>query len=369
MLSYWESSQLLSTEIAIVGGGITGLSVAASLKERNPKLKITVFERSVLPYGASTRNAGFACFGSLTEVLHDIDVMGSEKARELLFDRWMGIQITRKRLGEEVIGFEESGGYELLSPKVATEALGQTGIVNELVSDFLPDYITELENGKRDFGFVSEGSLVQIKEEGQVDTGRLLSRLESHVLELGVIIRTGAEVVQLDSDSLLIQDAHRGQIEFRAEKTIICTNAFASRLRSDLKIEPGRGQVFVTKPIEKLNFRGNLHIDEGFYYLRNVGDRLMFGGARNLDFETERTTEFGLNNSIQGHLEAKLRWLFGESFEFEVEQRWSGIMAFGKDKSPIIETNDQGLLFAVKLGGMGVALAGSIGEEVADRLL
>ena len=156
--------------------------------------------------------------------------------------------------------------------------------------------------------------------------------------------------------------------EFTADQVVVCSNAFVNALTERPIVEPGRGQVFITHSISDLNFRGNLHIDEGYYYLRSVGDRVLFGGARNLDFDSERTTDFGINDRIQMHLEEKLRWLFGSDFQFEVDQRWSGIMAFGKDKTPIIEQTEQGPILAVKMGGMGIALAGTIGEEVADLL-
>ncbi|MFZ4545731.1 MAG: FAD-dependent oxidoreductase, partial [Saprospiraceae bacterium] len=70
MLSYWEyESFFKDMDVAILGSGIVGLSAAISLKEKNPMLKVALIERSFLPYGASTRNAGFACFGSISELL------------------------------------------------------------------------------------------------------------------------------------------------------------------------------------------------------------------------------------------------------------------------------------------------------------
>ena len=67
-LSFWERESFSRLDIAIVGGGIVGMSVAASVIERWPDRQVTIIERSSIPYGASTRNVGFACFGSLTEV-------------------------------------------------------------------------------------------------------------------------------------------------------------------------------------------------------------------------------------------------------------------------------------------------------------
>ena len=98
MYSFWEQGHLQEHDIAIIGGGLVGMSVAASIKERRPERSVTVFERSVIPYGASMRNAGFACTGSLSELASDIDLMGHDSVRELVFQRWLGLKITLKRI-------------------------------------------------------------------------------------------------------------------------------------------------------------------------------------------------------------------------------------------------------------------------------
>jgi glycine/D-amino acid oxidase-like deaminating enzyme len=372
MISFWERESLLATDVAIIGGGIVGLSVAASLAESNPKLKITVFERSVLSYGASTRNAGFACFGSLTEVLSDIEIMGTEAARELVFQRWIGLKITRQRLGDEAIGFEPNGGFELIREK-EQPALQHIDEVNELLADFLPDYITDANDLLSPFGLKPDKTqqLVQMVDEGQVDTGKLMASLERYVLSLGVIIRAGASVCNFhesgDSVVLTVNDQSRGKLDFEAKQVVVCSNAFVRDLVPETDLHPGRGQVFATHPISNLPFKGNLHIDEGFYYLRSFGDRLIFGGARNFDFDTENTTVFKLNEQIHDHLEEYLSDLF-PALEFEVDHRWAGIMAFGSTKQPIVKPHSDRILLAVKMGGMGIALAGNIGETVKEML-
>jgi len=372
MISFWEGESLLHTDLAIIGGGIVGLSVAASLAESNPNLNITIFERSILPYGASTRNAGFACFGSLTEVLSDIEIMGESAARELVFQRWIGLQITRQRLGDAAIGFEPNEGYELIREK-ELPALEQIESVNALVSDFLPNYISIVDSRFAELGLRQNASqhLVRMAEEGQVNTGKLMHALEKYVLSLGVQIRTGAFVKQFtetDQKVLIeVEDRTRGSITFSANKLVVCSNAFTKQLLPKTELYPGRGQVFITKPIDGLSFNGNLHIDEGFYYLRNVGNRLLFGGARNLDFEKENTTDFALNDQIQSHLEDYLKDLLPK-ISFEVDHRWTGIMAFGKTKQPIVERISAHTIVAVKMGGMGIALAGNIGDMVKEML-
>jgi hypothetical protein len=56
---------------------------------------------------------------------------------------------------------------------------------------------------------------------------------------------------------------------------------------------------FNTEPIDNLDVRGTFHLDCGYYYFRNIGDRILLGGGRNLDFETETTTEFAQTEIIQ----------------------------------------------------------------------
>ena len=82
-LSYWEQNTWLNDiDVAVVGSGIVGLCCAIRLKERFPEKKIVVFERGQLPSGASTKNAGFACFGSTSELLDDCLLYTSPSPRD-----------------------------------------------------------------------------------------------------------------------------------------------------------------------------------------------------------------------------------------------------------------------------------------------
>ncbi|RYZ47414.1 MAG: FAD-binding oxidoreductase, partial [Sphingobacteriales bacterium] len=66
MLSYWEKTSFLHYDHIVIGSGIVGLSTALELRGRFPSSRILVLERGLLPTGASSRNAGFACMGSVT---------------------------------------------------------------------------------------------------------------------------------------------------------------------------------------------------------------------------------------------------------------------------------------------------------------
>ena len=113
-LSYWEIKNWFSNvDFTIVGSGIVGLHTAIRLRERFPKAKILVLEKGILPQGASTKNAGFACFGSVSEILDDLKTHTEEEVIQLIQKRYAGLQLLRKNLGDAAIAYQPLGGYEL----------------------------------------------------------------------------------------------------------------------------------------------------------------------------------------------------------------------------------------------------------------
>jgi glycine/D-amino acid oxidase-like deaminating enzyme len=117
-----------------------------------------------------------------------------------------------------------------------------------------------------------------------------------------------------------------------------------------------------------LDIKGTFHLDKGYYYFRNIGNRILFGGGRNLDFEGETTSEFGETEQIQNRLEHLLREVILPNQEFKIEHRWSGIMGLGSSKKPIVSQLSDHVYCGVRLGGMGVAIGSLIGTELADLI-
>ena len=113
-LSYWElKNWFTNVDFTIVGSGIVGLHCALAIREKFPESKILILEKGMLPQGASTKNAGFACFGSLSEIIDDLKSHSEEEVVQLISKRWNGLQLLRKKLGDEAIDFRPYGGYEL----------------------------------------------------------------------------------------------------------------------------------------------------------------------------------------------------------------------------------------------------------------
>jgi glycine/D-amino acid oxidase-like deaminating enzyme len=148
----------------------------------------------------------------------------------------------------------------------------------------------------------------------------------------------------------------------------ICTNAFTKKLVPEMELVPGRGQVLVTAPIPKLKIKGVFHYDEGYFYFRNFGNRVILGGGRNRDFDTETSTDFNINKKILNTLVQQLEEVILPEQAFHIEQVWTGIMAFGPNKQPICRRYSPRIALGVRLGGMGVAIGSQIGRQLAELL-
>ena len=106
-LSFWERKEYLNDiDFAIIGSGIVGMSTAIFLKKRYPSAKITILERGYLPTGASTKNAGFACFGSPTELFDDLQKNKESEVWETFLLRYQGLQTLFSLVEKEQIDYK-----------------------------------------------------------------------------------------------------------------------------------------------------------------------------------------------------------------------------------------------------------------------
>jgi gamma-glutamylputrescine oxidase len=370
-VSVWEKESFYAhKDVIIAGSGFVGLWCAYYLKKNHPKLSVAIVDRGIIPTGASTRNAGFACFGSVTELIADTSKSGEEKMLDLVEMRYRGLKRIRKIFKHKEIGYENFGGYELITGaqdfdlNILRSNIDHLNrklkkIVKKEKSFFLnDDKITE-------FGFAGIQHLIENKLEGQLHSGKLCQALLQLVVSMGVTILNTIEIKNFERVNGKIELHTNQHFNLSTDQLLVCTNAFAKQLLPELDVEPARGQVLVTSKISNLKWKGTFHYDEGFYYFRNLGNRILLGGARNAAFEDEHTYELATSTHIQGTLENFLKEKIIPSTPFTIEHRWSGIMGVGEEKMPIVKKISDGIFCAVRMGGMGVALAPVIGEQVA----
>jgi gamma-glutamylputrescine oxidase len=372
MLSFWEDRSFLKFDLIVVGGGIVGLSTAIQFKKDRPNAKVLILERGVFPSGASTRNAGFACFGSLTEILDDLNTMKVEEVKNLVEKRYIGLRSIRGLFGDKALGYYSNGGFELITEQ-EEKYLDRMEYVNSILTPIFGEDVFSQVRDIQTFGFSDKVKyLVKNQFEGELDSGKFLELLWETAQLFKVKILTGALVENVDLDKKEVQvrnPIYQNRLDFSADKIAICTNAFAGDLIENLNIKPGRGLVMVSKPLKnKIPWNGSFHYDMGYVYFRNIENRLLIGGGRNLDIKAEETTKNEVNPTIKAYLSRLSEEVILPNENLEFEYEWTGIMGFGENKKPVIQLLTEDIGLAARLGGMGVAIGWQTAFELVALL-
>lgn len=372
--SIWEKqSYFTPRDVVIIGSGFAGLWCAHELLIRNPKLQVTILERGVIPTGASTRNAGFNCFGSPTELLSDEGLVGSDQVWQLAEWRFKGLEKIRHTFDTSLLDYDPSGGYECFKendpiwtqvkeelPRLNRQMKAITG--SDETFSIADEQLPAL--GLHGFAHLTRNSF-----EGGLDPAKLVVALYRKLIAAGVQIFTGVKAERYEKDNGVVNVHTENTVPFCGRQVLICTNAFTQELLRTEKITPARGQLLMTSAIPGLPLRGTFHVDRGYYYFRNLGEHVILGGARNKSIETENTTSFVTTSLIQKELEKFLKTHILPGKEYTIIHRWAGIMGMGEEKMPLIKEVEPQVFCLVRMGGMGVALAPVMAEQVADMML
>ncbi|MNJ91999.1 Gamma-glutamylputrescine oxidoreductase [compost metagenome] len=370
-LSFWEKVTLLEDiDFLVVGSGIVGSACALELRRLNPDAKIVILERSYLPLGASTKNAGFACFGSVTELLDDLETTSEESVWNTVKLRYEGLERLLKRFAPSDLHYENCGSYDLIRDEAELEIYHpKLEYLNRQIAFITgkKECYSFEKDVNRKFGFKDFKGGYFNRLEGAIDTGKLLLATQKDLAKNGIIVLNGIEVLNFkSSEQEVVIETNFGEI--RSKKLVVTINGFAKKLLPELAVEPARAQVLVTSEIPGLQAKGTFHLDKGYYYFRNVGNRVLFGGGRNLDFKAENTFELDQTTLIQDTLEKLLRENIIPDSSFSIDYRWSGTMGLGNEKGPIIRKIHTNAAVGVRLGGMGVAIGSLVGEKLACLL-
>ena len=369
-LSFWEKqSYFEEIDFLIIGAGIVGYSTAIHLQEKYPNASILIVERGYLPSGASSKNAGFACFGSATELLDDLDQMDENTVWSTVQKRWEGLNYLKSIIGESNLELEVNGSWDILTTKNADKipfVRSKIDYLNQQIEAITGEkkvYSEDLGLSKK-FNFQGIETSINNRLEGQINTGKMIQRFYQKAIEKGIKVLFGIDVLSFESSENKVQ-INISQGEITTKNLLICTNGFAAQL-IDEDVQPARAQVIVTSPIPNLQMKGTFHYDQGYYYFRNVDNRILLGGGRNLDFKGETTTQMETTDLVMNSLNKLLKEVIIPNTPYSIEYKWAGIMGVGSTKAPIVKKVKPNVGIGVRMGGMGVAIGSLIGKELSE---
>lgn len=357
--SFWEREVWLSKpDLIIIGGGIVGASIALFYKEKFPHHEVLIVDKGYVPEGASTRNAGFSCIGSMSEHLADMSIAGEETVLKRIERRWNGLQLLKKTLGEEQIGYNHTGGYEIFTDKALFQkCCSRMDDLNQQLNERIG--VSNIYSKKSYEGYPA----ILNHLDGALNSGMLMRSLHKRIAEAGVRVWWNTNITEVRSGHVVVED----QFEVQSDQIVMATNGFTSRL-TNLPIKPARGFVFITKPVEGLKWKGTFNHNEGYVYFRNVGERLLLGGARDLAKDEETTDQFGTNSKIRKYLIEFATDVIKLPEGWEIDLEWSGIMGITVNKEPIIKEVQPNVFVAAGLSGMGIAIGMQVAKELCEKM-
>jgi gamma-glutamylputrescine oxidase len=363
-ISYWELDYYRHHDFIIVGGGITGINAAINLKLQQPWKSVLVIDNQWLGGGASSKNAGFVCFGSPTEIMDDISNFGEIIASDLIARRWEGSIRLMETVPHAKMDFVKTGGVEVFDQGgFPSDDLIEK--LNEIMikTTSKANYFTVREN------FISDAfhkKLIFMKEEGRINPKKMMSFLYQKAIHLDIHF-INDHVINLDISTNELELKNFGKVTF--DKCGITLNGYINNLLPDTEVKPARNLVIITEDIPAIQWDSVVHYNKGYVYFRRIGDKILLGGGRNLDPEIESSDKIEINQKILNYLKDFLQNNICEGKEVKIIHHYVGILGFGKDKIPVVKPYSNNVYLASGLGGMGVAIGSQLGKELADQMI
>lgn len=362
-------------DLAIAGGGLTGLATALAARARFPKRRIVLLEKDRCGTGASGRNGGMALPGTALD-LEDLEGrLGFDRARRVSawLARGLAILMERARASGAAAGpIEEVGTLSLArTPRHARaqrrrlEVYRRHGVEAEILEGSALERAFRSPLYRSAFHVLRGGALV--------DPWRLTTALRRRALDAGVVIHEESEVRSIEEGPEIRLTTPLGRLTARA--LVLATNAFSPKLgffRS--RVAPVHVSCIATSPLSRnvraaIGWEGRQAAwEEGrvYHFLRlTADDRVLLGGG-NIDYRLGGRTRFDPSRR-HAKLMRSLRAIFPPLKDVPVTHRWSGLVDFSRDFLPSIGVTGKAhnVYYAVGYTGHGVALTHLAGETLA----
>lgn len=360
----------ISADVVVIGAGLCGAAAALALARAG--VEVAVLEHGVVAGSATGRNAGFILQGTAERYSRAAAVYGRERTRRIHALTLENHARMAAFLAEDGVdaGYRRAGSLQLASSPSEEAELVESRAM--LVEDGFEAELLEGERLPEVYRAAGFRLGVWLPQDGEVHPVKLVRGAVAAAGRAGARIFEGTPVLALDAGSAGAVRVQTPAGEVRASLALVCTNARAGELLpwyAD-KVEPVRGQMMATAPAPRV-FELPVYADHGYdYWRQDELGRVVLGGWRNLDPESERGTADLLHEGIQSKMSAFLD-RFPALRGVPVTHRWSGTMGFSRDGLPIVgpAPGAPGALAGVGFTGHGFGFAWLAGEALAALAL
>lgn len=360
-------------DVAIVGGGFTGLATAIAIARRQPGRRVVVLEGARCGYGASGRNGGFAdvmypAFAdfvashapAVSRAVYDVIATGARAIERFATDD--GVACDR----------EPNGALRLASTDAQIEVLAEEqrglasiGIDAKLVDGAALQALVRTERFR---------AALQTPDTAIVNPAKLARGMARLAESLGVAIHEGTRVVRLEPGSTIRVTTEHGRVD--AAQVVLATNGYTPQLGIfRTRLLPLCNYVVATEPLstaqwDAIGWSGRQGLSDArvqFMYLRPTADgRIVAGGEMAPYFAGSEPSSGNYAPAIE-KLQTSLLATFPQLAGIRFTHAWGGTMAFTRDFTPRIGTlgPDGNCFFGLGYCGEGVVMSQLTGRILA----
>jgi len=357
--SFWEKHfHINHCNIAIIGGGIIGCSIALELAKHFPTQSIFVFERDRIGAGASSKNDGQCLSGGCESYNRMVKTLGRDNAKRITkykANSVFNINIGDRKVGSCTWAIDNNEKEDLLES------------YELLKEDKFPVFLLDNKKKIKDYsGSMRFKAGLYFPKDKSINPVKYLYKVYREAVREGVNFINKKEIVEINEE--YITDNFGNKIKF--DIAVLANNGAAQQLVPKLKdyMWSVRGQVLSTEKVTLEGFASRYchQTNYGYNYWKVYNDKIILGGERPADEFTEETEEVGINEKIQSALESFISDTYGLSPH--IDHRWSGIMCLTRDGAPIVGSlsNMPNVILAVGMCGYGLSYSNSIARSVRE---
>ncbi len=357
-------------DIAVVGGGFTGLSAARTLAKAGAK--VAVLDSHAMAWGASSRNGGMVLTGLKVSMETIHKRYGNQLARQLFRSSLDAIDLVEQIVKEEAIdcGFARRGHLMVANKPAHYEGFERSAEFLEREFGHKVRLVPRSQQREEIGSDLFYGGLVDDASAG-LNPAQYAAGLANAAGKAGATLCACAGVDRLEqSKGGSIIETQRGKLV--ADKVLIATSGYTGRATRNLqkKVIPIGSFIIATEELpdplaRELSPHGRMIFDSRHYlnYFRLWNNRLIFGGRAAFFPENQNT----LRQSAQ-ILRSDLIRVYPQLNDVQIDYVWGGTLDFAFDMMTHVGQMD-GLYYSLGYAGHGVAMATYLGKTVAECML
>lgn len=379
--AYNENTPLkgeIKVDVAIIGGGFTGIASAYFLKKQEPSLKIAVLESEVVGFGASGRNGGFAMtlFGmtlSLTALR-----FGKQKALEAHHYMEKAVDLVAELVKTHNIDcdFEFPGFLRVAtSPKLEKRIKHEIQLAHSLGIEGI-EWLDKQKTLEQVNSPIYLGAWWEPRC-GLLNPAKLVRGMMNVVKGMGVDVYDRTPVIEVKRNEKIHIKTKDGTVI--SDKLVFATNAY-SHLIPQLKRSqvPVFTYIVLTEPLQDKHFaeigwknrQGIEDARDFVHYYRLTKDNRLLMGGRDISFAFGKNMDKDMDERTFQRLESDILLTFPVLKDIKITHRWGGPVSIPTDLSPAMGyLGDKRIVYSLGCIGHGVSLTHMNGWTISDLIL